>query len=294
MKKIAIVTDTSNMTLEEGKKAGVFVIPMPFIIDGVEYFDGIDLDGDKFYEKLLGDADIKTSQPSAGAVMDMWDKVLQDYDEIVHVPLSSGLSGSYANAVTYATAYDGKVEVVDTQRVSDPARVTIEDMLGLIKLGYSAKQIKERIEKEQDNSSVYIFMDTLKYLKKGGRITPTAAALGQILKIRPILQIHGHVLDAYAKVRSLSKAKDTIFKALEDEMDRMNVHSPSEVRLQAACSYQFAEREQWCHELEEHFPGFKVEYGDLPLNLTTHIGPGGRGAVVTKCLPELAEFDKVK
>ncbi len=286
MKKIAIVTDTSCMSLEEGKKCGVFVIPMPFIIDGKEYLDGIDLDGDMFYEKMNADADIVTSQPSAGSVMDMWDKVLEDYDEIVHIPISSGLSGSCANAEIYAQDYEGKVQVADTMRLSSPARVQIMEALKLIEKGYGAKDIKDMLEAEQDHCSIYIALSTLKYLKKGGRITPAAAAIGDVLKIHPVLQMHGKTLDSYAKTRGLAKAKQTIYKALEAEMDRMNIHDPSEVCLQAACSYQWEGSEQWVKELKEHFPGFEVVYDDLPLNLTTHIGPGGCGAGICRRLPE--------
>lgn len=284
MKKVAVVTDTSGITLEEAKKLGVFVVSMPFTIDGTDYLEGVDLSTEDFYQKLNSDADISTSQPAAGMVIDLWDKILEEYDEIVHIPLSGGLSGSYANACTYALDYDGKVQVVDTQRVSVPQRASVEDAVSLVQAGKSALEIKEILEKEQENSSVYIMVETLKHLKKGGRVTPAAAAIGTVLHIKPILQIHGKQLDAYAKVRSMAKAKQTIFKALEQEMERMGVSSPEEVRLQAACSYGYAEREQWIHDLEEHFPGFQVEYGDLPLNLTCHIGPGGMGAAVTKRL----------
>ena len=282
MNKVAVVTDTSGITMEEAKKLGIFVIPMPFTIDGAEYLEGVNLSKEEFYEKLNSDADISTSQPAAGTVMELWDKILEDYDEIVHIPISSGLSGSCANAFTYALDYDGKVQVVDTQRVSVPQRASVEDAVNLVKAGKSAVEIKEILENEQENSSVYIIVETLKHLKKGGRVTPAAAAIGTVLHIRPILQIHGKQLDAYAKVRSQAKGKQIIFKALEQEMERMGVSTPEEVRLQAACSYGYEGKEQWVHDLEEHFPGFQVEYDDLPLNLTCHIGPGGMGAAVTK------------
>lgn len=286
MKKVAVVTDTSGITKEEAEKLGVYVIPMPFTIDGADYLEGVDLSAEKFYDKMQADAEIFTSQPAAGDVMDLWDRVLEDYDELVHIPLSSGLSGSYANACTYALDYDGRVQVVDTQRVSVPQRASVEDACYLVKEGKSAAEIKEILEKEQDNSSVYIMVETLKHLKKGGRVTPAAAAIGTVLHIKPILQIHGKKLDAYAKVRSMVKAKQTIFKALENEMERMGASSPEEVRLQAACSFGYEGKDEWIRELSEHFPGFTVEYGDLPLNITCHIGPGGMGAAVTKRLPQ--------
>ncbi|MDD7114274.1 MAG: DegV family protein [Lachnospiraceae bacterium] len=284
MKKVAIVTDTSGITMEAAEKLGVFVIPMPFTIDGVEYLEGVNLSKEEFYEKLNSDADISTSQPAAGEVMDLWDKLLEEYDEIIHIPISSGLSGSCANAFTYAQDYDGKVQVVDAQRVSVPQRASVEDAVNLVKEGKTAQEIKEILENEQQNSSIYVMVETLKHLKKGGRITPAAAAIGTVLRIKPILQIHGKQLDAYAKVRSMAKGKQTIFKALEQEMERMGVSAPEDVRLQAACSYGYEGKEQWVRDLEEHFPGFQVEYDDLPLNLTCHIGPGGMGAAVTKRL----------
>jgi DegV family protein with EDD domain len=169
----------------------------------------------------------------------------------------------------------------------------VEDAVRLASEGKSAEVIKDILEKEQTNSSVYIMVETLKHLKKSGRVTPAAAAIGTVLHIKPILQVHGKKLDAYAKVRSMAKGKQMIFKALEQEMERMGVSRPEEVRLQAACSYGYAGREEWVAELQEHFPGFEVEYGDLPLNLTCHIGPGGMGAAVTKRLPLAEMYDEI-
>lgn len=216
--------------------------------------------------------------------MDLWDKVLEEYDELVHIPISSGLSGSYSNACIYAQDYDGRVEVVDVQRVSVPMRAAVEDAVTLMKQGYSAKQIRERLDAEKENSIVFIAVDNLDRLKKGGRITPVAAAIGNVLKIRPILKYHGESLDAFAKVRSVKKAKQTIIHALEESMREMDLHTPSQVRLQAACTYGFEGREEWVAELQEHFPEFEIEYGDLPMNLSCHIGTGGIGAALTKKL----------
>ena len=285
MVKIAIVTDSnSGITQSQAKELGISVLPMPFMINEETFFEDINLTQEEFYKRLESGANIGTSQPSPESVLNLWEELLKEYDEIVHIPLSSGLSGSYANACIYAMDYDGRVQVVDVQRVSVPQKAAVEDAVYLVGTGKSADEIKEILEKEQSNSSIYVMVETLKHLKKGGRITPAAAAIGTVLHIKPILQIHGKQLDAYAKVRSMAKAKQTIFKALEQEMDRMGVSSPEEVRLQAACSYGYEGREQWIHDLEEHFPGFQVEYNDLPLNLTCHIGPGGMGAAVTKRL----------
>lgn len=282
MKKIAIVTDTSGISIEEAKELGVYVIPMPFHIDGKDYLEGVNLSGEEFYQMLETGADISTSQPSAGEVMDFWDKLLEDYDEIIHIPMSSGLSGTYANAKVFAEDYDGRITVVDTQRVSVPQRASIEDAIHLVNKGYSPKEICDILEREQDKCSIYIMVETLKYLKKGGRITPAAAAIGSVLKIKPVLQIHGKKLDAYAKVRSQSKGKAAIIKAMKAEMDRMGLHDPSEVRIQAACSYGFEGKDQWVEDLKQEFPGFEVEHGYLPLNISCHIGPNAIGGAVTK------------
>ena len=213
--------------------------------------------------------------------MDLWDQVLEEYDELVHIPLSSGLSGSYQNACIYAQDYDGRVEVADTWRVSVPQRAALEDAAVLRDRGFSAKRIKEVLEGEQEHSMVFIAVDNLDRLKKGGRVTPMAAAIGNILKIRPVLKLQGEKLDAFAKVRSVGKAKQTIIRALETTMRNMDVHTPSQVRVQAACTYGFEGRDQWIQELSEAFPEFEIEYADLPMNLSCHVGLGGIGAAVT-------------
>lgn len=289
MKKVAIVTDTSGISVEQGKKIGAYVVSMPFNIDGTDYLEGVNLDAETFNAKMKSGADISTSQPAPGSVMDMWDKVLEEYESLVYIPLSSGLSGSYQTANMLADDYDGKVYVVDAKRVSVPMRATIDDAICLAEKGYSAKEIKERLEEEIDNCSIYIMIDDLKYLKKGGRITPAAAAFGQLLRIRPVLQIHGEKLDAYAKARSMDRVKEIIYHALESEMDRMNVHTPDTVRIQAACSYGCELMDEWVNDLKEHFKGFVIEKGYLPLNITCHTGPGCIGAAIVKRLPELSD-----
>lgn len=284
MSKVAVVTDSSCMTKQEADQMGVFLLPMPFSIDGVDYLEGVDLSADFFYEKLKSDSDIFTSQPAAGAVMDLWDEVLKEYDELVHIPISSGLSGSYGNACVYAQDYDSKVEVIDVQRVSVPMRAAVEDAVTLRDKGLSAKEIRERMDQEKENSVVYIVVDNLDRLRKGGRITAVAAAIGTVLKIHPILKYQGESLDAYAKMRNVKKAKQTIIQALDKQMEDWNLHSPEEVRLQAACTFGFEGKEEWVKELGAAFPEFTVEYGDLPMNLSCHIGTGGIGAAVTKRL----------
>ena len=207
MGNVAIVTDSnSGISQAEGKELGIYVIPMPFLVDGKLYFEDVDMNKEQFYHFLENDADLSTSQPSPGDVMDLWDKLLKEYDEIVHIPMSSGLSASCSTAMGLARDYDGKVQVVDNQRISVTMQQSVMDAKHLAAAGKSAAQIKEILEKEALESSIYLMVDTLKYLKKGGRITPAAALLGSALNLKPILQIQGDKLDAYKKVRGVKAA----------------------------------------------------------------------------------------
>ena len=202
MSKLAIITDSnSGITQRRGKELGIFVLPMPFFIDGQLFLEDITLTQEQFYERLGADSDISTSQPSPGDVMELWEKILRDYDEIVHIPMSSGLSSSCATAMSIADEYDGRVQVVNNQRISVTQEQSVYDAMKLRDEGKSAKEIKEILEKEKFLSSIYITVDTLKYLKKGGRVTPAAAANGTVLNLKPVLQIQGEKLDAFAKVR---------------------------------------------------------------------------------------------
>lgn len=208
MSSVAIVTDSnSGITQSRGRELGIYVLPMPFFIDGELYYEDITLSQEQFYEKLGADSDISTSQPSPASVMELWEKVLKDYDEIVCIPMSSGLSSTCATASSIATEYNGKVEVVNNQRISVTQEQSVYDAMNLRDQGMSAAQIKKVLEEEKFQSSIYITVDTLKYLKKGGRVTPAAAAIGTVLNLKPVLQIQGEKLDAFAKVRGWKAAK---------------------------------------------------------------------------------------
>ena len=213
MEKIAIVTDSnSGITQEEGRRLGVSVLPMPFYINDVMYLEGITLTQEEFYEKLKNDEAISTSQPSPAEVCGLWDNLLKEYDEVVHIPMSSGLSASCETAMALARDYDGRVQVVDNQRISVTQRQSVLDALVLCEAGRTAAEIKEKLEEEKMESSIYITLETLKYLKKGGRITPAAAAIGTVLNLKPVLQIQGEKLDAYAKVRGKKQAKKVMLR----------------------------------------------------------------------------------
>ena len=219
-KKIAIVTDSnSGITNRLAKELGVFVVAMPFLIDGRTYYEDIDLSQEEFYKLLENDADISTSQPVVGKILELWHELLRTYDEIVHIPMSSGLSGSCATAMALVKDFNGRVEVVNNQRISVTQRQSVMDALALAQAGKSAAEIRAILEEVRFESSIYIMMDTLKYLKKGGRITPAAAAIATVLRIRPVLQIQGEKLDAFAKARSEKIGKEVMLDAIKKDID---------------------------------------------------------------------------
>ncbi len=221
MKKVAVVTDSnSGITQEMGRRLGVSVLPMPFTIDGETYFEGINLSQAEFYERLLKDASISTSQPSPESVMDLWNRLLKDADEIVHIPMSSGLSGSCQTAMMLAQEYGGRVQVVNNQRISVTQHQSVLDALQLCEKGHTAAEIREILERVKMESSIYIMVDTLKYLKKGGRITPAVAALGTLLRLKPVLQIQGERLDTFSKARTVAQAKNIMITALKNDIEK--------------------------------------------------------------------------
>lgn len=288
MKKIAVVTDSnSGITQDKAKELGIYVVPMPFYIDGELYYEGINLDRDTFFEKQDADADISTSQPSPGDVMDLWDKILEEgYEEIVHIPMSSGLSGSCQTAMTLAADYDGKVQVVDNQRISITQKQSVLDALQLIEEGKSAARIKEILELEKLESSIYVTLDTLKHLKKGGRITPAAAAIGTVLNLKPVLQIQGEKLDAYAKVRGEKKARKTMKEAAQKDVETRFKRAVEEegIYVQAAYTTSKEEADKWVEELKAEFPSYEIQAEPLSLSVSCHIGRGAVAVAITKCL----------
>ena len=255
MGKIAVLTDSnSGITQEQAKELGVYVIPMPFFIDGQQYFEGINLTQEEFYEKLKNDADISTSQPSVGELQDEWDKLLKEYDEIVFIPMSSGLSGTCQTAAMLSDDYDGKVQVVNNQRISVTMRQSVLDAKLLVSKGYSAAQIKEVLEREKMQSSIYITLETLKYLKKGGRITPAAAAIGTVLNLKPVLQLQGEKLDAFSKTRGKNSAKKIMLKAMADDLEGRFKECAEKGRVHMEAAYADDEQEFLLYRGEEDEP----------------------------------------
>lgn len=277
MKKIAIVTDSnSGITQEQAREMGVFVLPMPFFINEELYLEDITLTQEEFYERLKSDADISTSQPSPGSVTELWDKVLEEYDELVHIPMSSGLSASCEAAMALARDYEGKVFVVDNQRISVTQRQSVLDALKLAQQGKSAQEIHDILMEMKLESSIYVTLETLKYLKKGGRITPAAAALGTILNLKPVLQIQGEKLDAYAKVRGKIKAKKIMLEAMHKDFETRFAKEAAngKVALMAAYGGNEEEAQEWLEEIKESFPGFDIFMAPLSLSVACHIGYG--------------------
>ena len=283
MKKIAIVTDSnSGITQEMGKTMGIHVIPMPFFIDGELFLEDITLTQEEFYKRLGEDSDISTSQPSPGEVMECWDELLKEYDEIVHIPMSSGLSSTCHAAQSLSQEYEGKVCVVDNQRISVTQKQSVEDAIVLRDAGKSASEIKEILEAEKLQASIYITVDTLKYLKKGGRITPAAAAIGTVLNLKPVLQIQGEKLDAFSKVRGWKAAKRTMLKAIEKDLNDRFADVREDMVLGMAYTCSKEEAQEWKQEIAEKFPEYEIVEGPLSLSVACHIGPGAMAVTCMK------------
>ena len=287
MSKIAIITDSnSGITQKEAEQLGIFVVPMPFMINGEDFFEDINLTQDQFYEKLAEDASVSTSQPTPESLLTLWDKVLKDYDQIIYIPMSSGLSGSCQSAYMLAQEeYEGKVFVIDNQRISVTQRQSALDAKAMADAGLSAKEIVDKLIETKFESSIYIMLDTLYYLKKGGRITPAAAALGTLLRLKPVLQIQGEKLDAFAKARTSSQGKNIMINAIKADIenrfggtDKMDVH--------IACAYtkDLDSAGQWKSEVEQAFPGMDVYMDPLSLSVACHIGPGALAITATRKL----------
>ena len=272
--KVAVVTDSnSGITQAQAKEMGVYVLPMPFMIDGTEYLEDINLTQKEFYEHLSGDHDVSTSQPSPETILNLWEKLLEEYDAVVHIPMSSGLSSSCQTAKMLADDFDGKVQVADNHRISVTQRRSVQDALDMAAAGMDAEAICKKLEDTGLDSTIYVTVDTLKYLKKGGRITPAAAALGTMLRLKPVLQIHGEKLDAFAKVRTMNAAKRTMIDAIRSDLENRFAGQP--MRLDVAHTNNKEAALEFVKELEAEFPGYQVQRVDeLSLSVACHIGDG--------------------
>lgn len=289
MSNIAIVTDSnSGITQSQADELGVFVLPMPFTIDDETYFEGVNLTVEEFYEKLKDkDARIFTSQPAPEAVMNIWDEALKEYDYVVHIPMSSGLSSSCQTATMLSgeDEYDGKVFVVNNQRVSVTMRQSVLDAIALVNEGKSAEEVKNILEEKKFDSSIYIMLDTLLYLKRGGRITPAAAALGNLLKLKPVLQIQGEKLDAFAKARTVKQAKSIMIDATKKDIET-RFGGEDKVDIFIAHSENQEMAEEFKKEILEVFPDREIYIDQLSLSVACHIGPGALAIACSKHIKE--------
>lgn len=291
MSKVAIVSDSnSGITQTQAEELGVKILPMPFFLNGETLYEDIDLTQDQFYERLKDGVEISTSMPLVGNVTDMWDETLKEYDELVYIPMSSGLSSSCETAYMLSQDYDGRVQVINNQRVSVTQRQSVLDAKMLAEAGKSAAEIKEILERDKFESSIYIMVDTLYYLKKGGRITPAAAALGTLLKLKPVLQIQGEKLDAFAKARTVKQAKSIMIEAMKNDFaNRFQDPEGKNLHLEMAYTHSLEEAENFKKEVQEAFPGMEITMNPLSLSISCHIGPGALAIACSKKIPELAE-----
>jgi len=285
--KTAIVTDSnSGITQMQAGELGISVLPMPFMIDGEDHYEDIDLTQKEFYEKLKEGSEISTSQPSPETEMKLWDELLRTHDQIVHIPMSSGLSSSYDTAVLLAEDYEGKVEVVNNQRISVTQRQSALDAKAMAEQGKTAAEIREYLEATRFDSSIYIMLDTLKYLKKGGRITPAAAALGTLLRLKPVLQIQGEKLDAFAKARTVKQAKNIMITAIAHDMEqRFGDKTGRTIHLFIAHTENEEAALELKEELREAFPETgEILVDPLSLSVSCHIGPGALAIACAKAM----------
>lgn len=288
--KIAVVTDSnSGITQAQAKEMGITVLPMPFMIDGETYYEDITLTQEQFYQRLKDNSDISTSQPTPDSIMKLWDELLKEYDQIVHIPMSAGLSGSCATAMMLAgeDEYEGKVFVVDNHRISVTQYQSVKDAMMLADMGMDGAQIKKCLEETAADSVIFVTVDTLKYLKKGGRITPAAAALGTLLRIKPVLIILGEKLDSFAKARTMKQAKTLMMNAIQKELDeRLHDSECKDCHLAIAHSDNEEAALEFKKEVEERFPDADIYLAPLSLSIACHIGPGSLALTSTRKMEE--------
>lgn len=285
MSKIAIITDSnSGITQKQAEELGIYVVPMPFMINGQDYFEDINLTQSQFYEKLAEDADVSTSQPTPDSLMTLWDKVLKEYEQIIYIPMSSGLSGSCQSAYMIAQEeYEGRVFVIDNQRISVTQRQSALDAKEMAEAGLSAEAIRDKLMETKMESSIYIMLDTLHYLKKGGRITPAAAALGTLLRLKPVLQIQGEKLDAFAKARTTAQGKNIMINAIKSDIEnRFGGMDKGDFWIAGAYTNNLDAALEWKREVETAIPGFDMHLDPLSLSVGCHIGPGALAVTVTR------------
>ena len=283
MNKTAIMTDTnSGITPEVAKENGIFLLEMPFVVDGKEYIEYGEMSYSEFFEVLESGAEVSTSQPSPAALLEMWDDILNDYEAVVYFPMSSGLSGTCDTAKALAADYDGRVFVVDNKRISVTLYTSVFNAVKLANNGLSAKEIAEICENEAAEQSIYVSVNTLEHLKKSGRVTTAGAAIGTLLGIKPVLQIQGGKLDAYKKVRGMKAATEAMLDGIEN--DRNTRFKGEKVEIRAAYSGDLSVGKEWQQEVAKRFPDLEIELDALPLSISCHVGGGALGIGICKVI----------
>lgn len=291
MKKIGIVTDShSSLTPVEAARLGVYVLPMPFDVDGQSYLEGIDLTREQFFAYQRAGAQIGTSQPAPASVMALWDKALTECESVLYIPISSGLSGSCHTAIALAeeAPYAGRVFVVDNGRVGTPLHRSILDAIELIDRGLSAEECKVALEKARGDLVIYVAVETLEYLKRGGRISSTAATVGTLLNIKPILHLATGKLESYKKARGMHRACETMLESIRSDLAIrfQEAHARGDVTLMAASSANAETTAKWLRQIEAAFPGMPILYDDLSMGVSCHTGEGALG-IGLSCSPEI-------
>ena len=283
MNKTAIMTDTnSGITPEVAKENGIFLLEMPFVVDGKEYIEYGEMSYSEFFEVLESGAEVSISQPSPAALIEMWDDILNDYEAVVYFPMSSGLSGTCDTAKALAADYDGRVFVVDNKRISVTLYTSVFNAVKLANNGLSAKEIAEICENEAAEQSIYVSVNTLEHLKKSGRVTTAGAAIGTLLGIKPVLQIQGGKLDAYKKVRGMKAATEAMLDGIEN--DRNTRFKGEKVEIRAAYSGDLSVGKEWQQEVAKRFPDLEIELDALPLSISCHVGGGALGIGICKVI----------
>ena len=285
--KVAVMTDeNSGMLREDIDKLGIFMMPMPFFVNGELMYQTETFTHAQFYDELAKGAEVSTSQPSPGDVIDMWNSILgKGYDEIVYIPMTSGLSASCQSAKIFAEDFDGKVQVVDNHRISVTMEQSVMNAIEYVKEGMSAAEVKERLEKEAYDASIYITVENLEYLKRGGRVTAAGAAIGTILSIKPVLTIQGEKLDAFSKERGMKKARHCMVEAIKNDIDTRFKDLRDADKLRLCISYSYvddATLDSWCQEVNEALPGYDLLIRPLSLSIGCHIGPGALAIAVCR------------
>lgn len=271
--KIAITTDTnSSISPEEAEKLGIHMLPMPFSVDNKEYFEGVNCTYEEFFEMLAKGCQVSTSQPAPEAIISFWNEILKEYDYIVHIPMSASLSSSLATAKALSVDYSGKVFVADNKRISVSQRQSVIDALHLVRKGLSAEEICKTLEEHSYNASIYLAVNTLELLKKSGRVTAAGAAIASILNIKPVLQIQGEKLDAYAKARGMKNAEDIMINVLHKDVEERFAGKP--IKVETAYSGDLAAAMEWRNKVQESFPDYQVNLHKLPISISCHVGAG--------------------